>query len=74
LHGRDADWQKTSTSPKLERLFLKEVRYLYAARERYLPADFVDLQLHDMQFNLCEFGKYRRVESGEGKLKRRYAR
>jgi len=49
------------------------VRDLFEARHHYLPADFVELQLHDIQFNLCELGKYLRAKSGEGKLTRHYA-
>lgn len=73
LRGRDVDWQKTAASRNVEWRFLKEVRDLFEARHDYLPADFVELQLHDIQFNLCELGKYLRAKSGEGKLKRHYA-
>lgn len=77
LRGRDVDWRKTTASRNVEWCFLKEVRDLFAVRDRYLPADFVELQLHDIQFNLCEYGKYGkylRAKSGKGKLKRRYSR
>lgn len=54
LHGRTVDYKTTSTSAADEGRFLPEVRELFAIRHQHLPADFVDLQLHDIQFNLCE--------------------
>lgn len=38
----------------------------------HLPNDFVELQLHDIQLNLCELDKYLRTKAGEGQPKRRY--
>jgi hypothetical protein len=72
LHGRSVDHKTTSTSATDERRFLQEVRELFAIRHQHLPADFVELQLHDIQFNLCELDKYLRVAMGEGKAKRRF--
>lgn len=72
LHGRDLDWRKTSTTFMIERLFLDEVRELFAKRHQYLPADFIELQIHDVQFCLCELDKYLRTKTGDGKPKRRY--
>lgn len=72
LHGRALDYRITSSSPDVESRFLSEVRKLFAMRSQYLPNDFVELQLHDIQFNLCELDKYLRAKNGEGKPKRRY--
>lgn len=72
LHGRQVNEKITSTGRDVEWRLLREVRELFAIRHEFLPADFVELQLHDIQFNLCELDKYLRTKSGEGKPKRRY--
>ncbi len=72
LHGRPVDDKITSAGRNVEDRFLREVRELFAVRHNYLPADFVELQLHDIQFNLCELDKLLRTRLGEGKPKRRY--
>ena len=61
----------TSSSPNVEYRFLREVRELFDIRHKFLPADFVQLQLHDIQFCLCEYYKLNRVRMGDGKPKRR---
>lgn len=38
----------------------------------YLPPDFVELQLHDIQFCLCELDKYLRIKLDGGKAKRKF--
>lgn len=72
LYGRDVEYRKSATGFRIEYQFLCEVRELYAVRHQFLPPDFVELQLHDIQFNLCELDKYLRTLRGEGKPKRRY--
>jgi hypothetical protein len=72
LHGRPVDHKITSAGHDVEMRFLDEVRALFAVRHSYLPADFVELQLHDIQFCLCELDKLLRTRQGEGKPKRRY--
>lgn len=74
LHGRPVDYNITSSSPDAEYRFLREVRELYAMRHQFLPVDFVELQLHDFQFCLCEYDKLDRVRKGDGKPKRRYGK
>lgn len=74
LRGRLVEDQITSSSPKVESRFLREVRELFDVRHQYLPADFIELQLHDIQFCLCELDKYLRTKSGDGKPKRRYSK
>lgn len=74
LHGRAVDDSITSSSLDAESRFLREVRALFAMRNQFLPADFVELQLHDIQFNLCELDKYLRTKTGQGKPKRRYGK
>lgn len=73
LRGRPVDENIKSASRNVEYGFMKLTRELFAARHEFLPADFVELQLHDIQFCLCEYDKLDRVRKGEGKLKRRYA-
>ena len=72
LHGRRVDEDIKSSSRSAEYRFLKQTRELFEMRQRYLPHDFVELQLHDIQFCLCEYDKLERAREG-GKLKRRYA-
>lgn len=73
LRRRPVEDKITSSSLDAESRFLREVRELFAVRHQYLPPDFVELQLHDIQFCLCELDKYLRAKSGDGKPKRRYA-
>jgi len=51
---------------------LAEMLDLYVARKRFWPANFVELELHDIQFQLCEFDKYERVRLGQGKPRSKY--
>lgn len=74
LRGRRVDDKITSSSLDAEHRFRREVRELFDIRHQYLPADFVELQLHDIQFNLCELDKYLRTMTGDGKPKRRYGK
>lgn len=72
LKGRPVDWHISSSTVADEERFLKEARSIFDLRHGYLPEQFVELQLHDIQFNLCELDKYLRAKSGEGRPKRRY--
>lgn len=45
---------------------------LFAKRKQYLPKDFVELELHDIQFQLCEFDKFERVSRGQGQTRSKY--
>lgn len=47
---------------------------LFAAREEHWPDSWVGLELHDIQFQLCEFDKYERVRTGTGGRVRQYRR
>lgn len=53
---------------------LEVCRVLFAARGDHLPEDFVDLELHDVQFQLCEWSKYEKVRLGQGRPRSRYRR
>jgi hypothetical protein len=45
---------------------------LFHARHDYWPKDWVELELHDIQFQLCEFDKYERVRLGQGRPRSKY--
>lgn len=48
------------------------MRQLFDARHEYW--DGVELELHDIQFQLCEFDKYERVRLGQGRPRSKYRR
>lgn len=60
IHGRPVQANKGSKAFGVQRRWLDETRAIYAARHDYLPANFVDLTLHDIQFWCCEYDKYER--------------
>lgn len=45
---------------------------LFLARKKFWPKKFVELELTDIQFQLCEFDKYERVRLGEGRPRSLY--
>jgi hypothetical protein len=51
---------------------LVTMRQLYAARTTCWPSDYAELELHDIQFQLCEFDKYERVRLEQGRPRSRY--
>ena len=51
-----------------------EMRALFERADAYLPSYMPELELHDIQFQLCEFDKYERVRLGEGYPKSKYKR
>lgn len=53
---------------------LEVCRELFAQRRYRLPGDFVALELHDIQFQLCEFSKYEKVRLGQGRPRSVYRR
>lgn len=60
LTGRDLN------KPVPEPAMILEMAKIFEQREKYWPEDYVTLELHDIQFQLCEFDKYERVLNGEG--------
>ncbi len=48
------------------------MRALFQAASNHLPDYMPELELHDLQFQLCEFDKYERVRLGQGRLKAKY--
>jgi len=55
-----------------EDVYLMMLLELYEERFNYWPPDFILLDLHDIQFQLCEFDKYERVVHGQGKPRSKY--
>ncbi|WP_374407399.1 nucleotide kinase domain-containing protein [Pelagerythrobacter sp.] len=55
-----------------EAKLLSEMIALLEASESALPSFMPELELHDIQFQLCEYDKYERVRLGEGRPKSRY--
>jgi len=55
-----------------ERLLLAEMIGLLALSHKRPSAILPELELHDIQFQLCEFDKYERVRLGQGRPRSRY--
>ncbi|MCI0561093.1 MAG: putative DNA base hypermodification protein [Nitrososphaera sp.] len=51
---------------------LLEMRDLFDRAQTQMPVFMPELELHDIQFQLCEFDKYERVRLGDGRPKSRY--
>lgn len=68
IFGRDVN-KGTNTAQALT-----EMKELFALSREHWPEDGVQLCLHDIQFQLCEFDKYERVRLGEGKPRSKYRR
>ncbi len=51
---------------------LKEMVELFEQSHAALPEFMPQLELHDIQFQLCEYDKYERVRLGQGRPKARY--
>lgn len=51
---------------------LKTCQELFATHDSYWPENYVSLELHDIQFQLCEFDKYSRVKLGQGRPRKLY--
>lgn len=61
-----------TAKPLSEASSLGVCRELFSIASLYWPEDYVDLELHDIQFQLCEFDKYERVRLGQGRPRSRY--
>lgn len=68
VHGRRV---RAAVSPGQA---LEEMLQLFGERGHHWPDDWVQLELHDIQFQLCEFDKYERVRLGEGRPRNLYRR
>lgn len=45
---------------------------LFKQHKAYWPKDYVKLELHDLQFQLCEVSKYEKVRLGQGRPRNKY--
>lgn len=66
LHDRSLE------ASRPEALLIGEMIELLDAARRRLPSWMPALELHDVQFQLCEFDKYERVRLGEGRPRSLY--
>ena len=53
---------------------LYHMKGIFEERDGYWPTNWVKLELHDIQFQLCEFDKYERVRLGQGRPRSKYRR
>ena len=51
---------------------LEEMLLIFCTAKYRLPPFMPNIELHDIQFQLCEFDKYERARLGEGRPKSRY--
>jgi hypothetical protein len=63
--------RQTSQQVKFDKL-LSEMKHLLGLAQVSMPEWMPSLELHDIQFQLCEFDKYERTRLGEGTPKARY--
>lgn len=61
--------KKQKASPKET---LEICQHLFTVHKKMLPKKFIELELTDMQWVLCEFAKYERTRAGQGKPRSRY--
>lgn len=66
LHGRDLNFRIT------EKQAVEEMIDIFDQRTKFWPLKNVSLELHDIQFQLCEFDKYLRVRNNEGRPRSKY--
>jgi len=72
--GLNRIWNRPIHHAITEKLAFEEMAALFAVAPLHLPSFMPELELHDIQFQLCEFDKYERARRGEGKPKARYHR
>ena len=73
LHGRPTQ-QAVAVGGASEARFLREMLALFRALLEAEPewCRALDIELHDVQFQLCEFDKYERIRTREGGKKTKY--
>ena len=74
LHRRQTMQAVSVVGGLCEQRFLKELTALFDELRRVEPkwCDSLALELHDVQFQLCEFDKYERIRRSEGGKKTKY--
>lgn len=70
--GLNRIFRNNHTASVHEEQMLEEMKKVWTAKCLFLPDNFPELCLHDIQFQLCEFDKYERVRLGEGRPRSKY--
>jgi hypothetical protein len=72
LHGRDLYWRKKGGGAKEH--FIQEMRDLLEQSRHYenWPTDWPQWDMRTVEHTLCEYDKYTRVQTGEGKPRNLY--
>jgi len=52
--------------------FVGEMQDLLRVSRQYLPFYFPSIEMRDIEHSLCEFDKYQRIKSGDGRMKNKY--
>jgi hypothetical protein len=52
--------------------FIIEMHDLLSVSDKYLPSEFPQLEMRDIEHSLCEFDKYERIRLGQGRMKNKY--
>eukprot|EP00930_Biecheleria_cincta_P038328 TRINITY_DN26342_c0_g1_i1.p1 TRINITY_DN26342_c0_g1~~TRINITY_DN26342_c0_g1_i1.p1 ORF type:complete len:574 (-),score=109.18 TRINITY_DN26342_c0_g1_i1:86-1807(-) len=74
LNGRKVNWNDTCNDQEVGALFLEELKDLYDQRLEHWGSMIegyatFELELHDVQFQLCEFDKYERARLHQGAVR-----
>lgn len=70
--GLNRIWNRPTDAAFSEARGLEEMRELLTAAPDHLAPYMPELELHDIQFQLCEFDKYMRVQLGQGRPRSMY--
>ncbi|MBE5074230.1 hypothetical protein IM511_07915 [Erythrobacteraceae bacterium E2-1 Yellow Sea] len=70
--GLNRIYQRPVEQHVREAQLLKEIMELFDKANSVMPGFMPALELHDIQFQLCEYDKYERVRLGQGRPKARY--
>ncbi|CAE7213976.1 unnamed protein product [Symbiodinium sp. CCMP2592] len=74
LHGRRVNWNAYCDDDRVAHQFLCELRQVFAERDKYWHGSLegrplFQLELHDVQFQLCELDKYEREKKKPGQVR-----
>ncbi|CAE7690192.1 DNAJC10 [Symbiodinium pilosum] len=74
LYGRRVNWNAYCDDDRVAHQFLRELQEVFEDRKKYWHGDLegfpiFDLELHDVQFQLCELDKYEREKKKPGQVR-----
>jgi len=74
LHGRRVNWNAYCDDDRVAHQFLCELRQVFGERDKYWHGSLegrpvFQLELHDVQFQLCELDKYEREKKKPGQVR-----